>query len=338
LRRFSNTRRPRHEHIRLKEARMSQYHPQPVWELTRAAVSVAAWFVLFYRLHRPSALWRRIALLVAMPGAYAFWIFMPMSTVGNAVSWAAITVVFALVCGDLRRSLFTAFFYIGMEASIDNTRCALVAMLLGHYFPAYSPGYYAQYNLQYLLVLAASVYYCRVMRRFAGKPPVSSWLLTIAPPFGLWAVLTYYAVLGDALLFGGRELTAAGHFLQERGINIYGPGFCFGFFSILCNLGVFWVHTRNLALQSAQALAIEVSGAEPVWTAEGGLSAAFCEKYGLTAREKNIVEELMKGKTNKEIVGSLCISLKTVETYLSNLYRKTGVSNRFALYTLIKGA
>jgi hypothetical protein len=96
------------------------YKPQVLWELTRAFVSVAAWYVLFYRLHRPRALWRRIALLVAMPGAYAFWIFMPMSTLGNAVSWAAITVVFALVCGDLRRSLFTAFFYIGEVVLISR--------------------------------------------------------------------------------------------------------------------------------------------------------------------------------------------------------------------------
>jgi len=67
---------------------MNEYQPQILWELTRAAVCIAAWWVLFYRLHRPAALWRRITLLVA-----------------NAVSWAVITVVFAFICGDLRRSL-----------------------------------------------------------------------------------------------------------------------------------------------------------------------------------------------------------------------------------------
>jgi DNA-binding CsgD family transcriptional regulator len=314
------------------------YNPRILWELTRAAVSIAAWFVLFYRLHRPRALWRRIALLIAIPAAYAFWILYPMNTLGNAVSWAAITVVFAFICGDLRRSLFTAFFYIGMEASIDNTRCALVAMLLGHYFPAYSPGYYLQYNLQYLIVFAAAVYYHEVMKRYPGKPPVSSWLLTIVPPFGLWAVLTYYAVLGDALLFGGREVTALGHFAQEQGFNIYGPGFCFGAFSILCNLGVFYVHTRNLKLQNTQALNLEVSGAEPMWTLEKGLSAAFCKKYGLTDREKEMVEELMQGKTNKEIALKADIHFRTVENHLQSAYRKTGVTSRFALHTLIMGA
>jgi len=63
---------------------MDQYQPQIQWEITRAAVSIAAWWVLFYRLHRPESLWRRIVLLVAMPTAYAFWILMPMSIVANA--------------------------------------------------------------------------------------------------------------------------------------------------------------------------------------------------------------------------------------------------------------
>ena len=191
---------------------MSQYQPQILWEITRAVVCILAWWALFYRLHRPEALWRRVVLLVAMPAAYAFWIFLPMSIVANAVSWAAITVVFAFICGDLRRSLFTAFFYIGMEASIDNTRSALIALLFNEFFPSHSPGQYLQYNLQYLAVFGAACYFYAVMKRYRGIPKFSAWLLCIFPPLILWAVITYFAHVATPLL-------------EEQGLNIYGPGF-----------------------------------------------------------------------------------------------------------------
>jgi len=104
---------------------MNQYSMQIQWEITRAMVCIAAWWVLFYLLHRPQVRWRRITLLIAMPAAYAFWRFMAISTDNLAVksiSWAAITVLFAFICGDLRRTLFTASFYICMEMSINSTR------------------------------------------------------------------------------------------------------------------------------------------------------------------------------------------------------------------------
>jgi DNA-binding CsgD family transcriptional regulator len=303
---------------------MGQYQPQIQWELTRAVVSIAAWWVLFYRLHRPESLRRRIVLLIAIPAAYAFWILMPMSIVANAVSWAIITVVLAFICGDLRRSLFTAFFYIGMEASIDNTRSALIALLFNNFFPSHSPSQYLQYNLQYLVVFALCCCYYMVMRRYSGKLPLASWILIIIPPMILWAILTYFAHVADPLL-------------MEQGINVYGPGFCFGLFCILLNIGILYLYTRQLVIIDAQHLTIAVSDAEPIWTPESGLSGNFCKRYQLTGREKDIVEVMMRGKSNKEIADTLLISIRTVGTYLQNVYKKTGALNRFALYSLIKG-
>jgi DNA-binding CsgD family transcriptional regulator len=302
---------------------MNPYQPQIQWEITRAAVSLAAWYVLFYRLHKPEALWRRIALLIAMPTTYAFWIFVPMSVVANAVSWAAITVVFAFICGDLRRSLFTAFFYIGMEASIDNTRSALIALLFNRFFPSYSPEQYLQYNLQYLVVFALCCYYYTVIKRYSGKLPLAIWILIILPSMTQWAVLTYFTYVADPLL-------------MEQGINIYGPVFCFGLFGILLNLVILYFYIKRIIIIDAQQLTMEVSGTEPIWTPESGLSAKFCGRYSLTGREKEIVEVMMKGKSNKEIAGTVLISIRTVGNYLQNVYQKTGVPNRFALYSLIK--
>ncbi|GHV87081.1 hypothetical protein AGMMS50255_3770 [Spirochaetia bacterium] len=302
---------------------MNRYEPILIWELTRAASSIAAWWVLFYQMHRPPPLWRRIALLIAMPAAYTFWILTPMSVLQNAVSWALFPIVFAFLCGDLSRSLFTAFFYIGMEASIDNARSSLIALVFGHFLESRSPGYYLQYNLQYLLVLAVSICFYNIMKRYAAKPPFTAWILTVIPPFGLWAILTIFAVIGDPLLL-------------EAGINIYLPGFLFGIFSIFCNLGVFYVYTRALIQSDAQTLAMKVSGTPPVWTPETGLSPQFCAEFNLSDREKQAAEELLQGKSNKEIGESLFVSTRTVEFHLRNIYRKTGAPNRFALFAQVK--
>lgn len=51
----------------------------------------------------------------------------------------------------------------------------------------------------------------------------------------------------------------------------------------------------------------------------------------LSAREIEIAKLLAEGRTNAEIADTLCISTKTVETHISNIFRKTGVTNRVRL-------
>jgi ATP/maltotriose-dependent transcriptional regulator MalT len=51
----------------------------------------------------------------------------------------------------------------------------------------------------------------------------------------------------------------------------------------------------------------------------------------LTAREQEIVDLVAAGKTNREIAGICYLSEKTVESHLSNIFAKLGVSNRKAV-------
>lgn len=51
----------------------------------------------------------------------------------------------------------------------------------------------------------------------------------------------------------------------------------------------------------------------------------------LSAREIEIANLLAEGRTNAEIADTLCISTKTVETHITNIFRKTGVANRVQL-------
>jgi len=53
--------------------------------------------------------------------------------------------------------------------------------------------------------------------------------------------------------------------------------------------------------------------------------------YGLTPRELEVLAQVMKGLTNKEIGDALFISSVTVRTHVSRLIEKTGVRNRVEL-------
>lgn len=51
----------------------------------------------------------------------------------------------------------------------------------------------------------------------------------------------------------------------------------------------------------------------------------------LTAREQEILGQLAQGLTNQGIAKNLCLSVKTVDTHVANLMKKTGVNKRTQL-------
>ncbi len=61
----------------------------------------------------------------------------------------------------------------------------------------------------------------------------------------------------------------------------------------------------------------------------------FCEKFEISKREAEIIQEICKGKTNKEIGDSLYITLQTVKDHTHRIYSKTNVSNRVQLTNLV---
>ncbi|MFW5776037.1 MAG: helix-turn-helix domain-containing protein [Spirochaetota bacterium] len=64
-------------------------------------------------------------------------------------------------------------------------------------------------------------------------------------------------------------------------------------------------------------------------------SAGFLAAYGITPREADVLGCVLAGKPNKAIADELCVSVKTVETHLGSIYRKTGAEGRLALFSLI---
>lgn len=66
---------------------------------------------------------------------------------------------------------------------------------------------------------------------------------------------------------------------------------------------------------------------ESYGTAEGESVRAF-EEFGLTGREREILERVATGRSNKQIAGEFWLSEQTIKYHLTNVYRKLGVSSR----------
>jgi DNA-binding NarL/FixJ family response regulator len=57
-------------------------------------------------------------------------------------------------------------------------------------------------------------------------------------------------------------------------------------------------------------------------------SVRAAEEFGLTAREREILERVATGRSNKQIAGEFWLSEQTIKYHLTNVYRKLGVSSR----------
>lgn len=60
-------------------------------------------------------------------------------------------------------------------------------------------------------------------------------------------------------------------------------------------------------------------------------------KMHLTKREVEIVNAILRGKTNQKIANDFYISKRTVEKHMSNVYEKLNVTNRIQLFNICQG-
>jgi DNA-binding CsgD family transcriptional regulator len=62
------------------------------------------------------------------------------------------------------------------------------------------------------------------------------------------------------------------------------------------------------------------------------------DHYGVTKRERQIVEKICLGKTNKQIADELYISLQTVKDHTHRIYSKLGINSRMQLVQVMNAA
>lgn len=63
--------------------------------------------------------------------------------------------------------------------------------------------------------------------------------------------------------------------------------------------------------------------------------ASFTSSRGISPREKEVMDLIFSGDSYQVISDKLSISLSTVKTHISNIFRKTGTSNKVELIALI---
>jgi len=64
---------------------------------------------------------------------------------------------------------------------------------------------------------------------------------------------------------------------------------------------------------------------------DNSINTHFSELKVLSKREKQIVEKVLKGKSNCQTASELAITERTVKTHINNIYRKTNTKSRLDL-------
>lgn len=95
-------------------------------------------------------------------------------------------------------------------------------------------------------------------------------------------------------------------------------------FVLLLLAGVFWAWHR----WRIQSVTLRLKS-------ETELQRTF-SKYKISSREREILQLVLKGMSNKDIEDKLFISVKTVKAHIYNIYRKLGVQNRLELINAIQ--
>ncbi|WUH97799.1 helix-turn-helix transcriptional regulator [Spirillospora sp. NBC_00431] len=89
-----------------------------------------------------------------------------------------------------------------------------------------------------------------------------------------------------------------------------------------------WVASHGQVLEGTDDVALIVQAASAQQ-----LLPAFCDWYGISARERQIIAHLREARAPKQIARYLGLSVHTVNDHLKAIFRKTGASGRDELLT-----
>ncbi|MEJ2005562.1 MAG: LuxR C-terminal-related transcriptional regulator [Cyclobacteriaceae bacterium] len=129
------------------------------------------------------------------------------------------------------------------------------------------------------------------------------------------AMIMASLMLGFACLQYLLVLSAADHIFLR-------VGYLFLFFLLNSAMGVFLVYAGDFPVKETGE--------------DSATFASFAEKYGITAREQEVIQEIYKGKTNREIADTLFVTVQTIKDHTHRIYQKTNVRNRNQLTSLLR--
>jgi two-component system nitrate/nitrite response regulator NarL len=137
--------------------------------------------------------------------------------------------------------------------------------------------------------------------------------LSAGPPLPTRSVILT-AAIADEQITEALRLGARGVVLKDASTQLLVK-------SIRCVVaGEFWIGRGNVqGLIQALQMAHSAPPEDPV------------KRFGLTARELEVINTIVEGYSNKEIAHRFSISEQTVKHHLSSIFDKVGVSNRLEL-------
>lgn len=186
---------------------------------------------------------------------------------------------------------------------------------------------YLFYTLRQLFFLATSVFFFIKLRN-TNEAPETARYRRKAPIMKTFSALVILVLLEDfvvMLLFTAPEQidNPFVEFVFRRNVAEIILCLCIAGYSIHYSLSILKLRQEMAALPAAD---------RPSRSSQANDSLAyFSSKYGLSAREKEILSYMLDGKTNQQIAQALQVSLGTVKTHTHHIFKKVGVSNRIEL-------
>ncbi|MCG5213758.1 LuxR family transcriptional regulator [Streptosporangium sp. KLBMP 9127] len=133
---------------------------------------------------------------------------------------------------------------------------------------------------------------------------------------------------GERLIDGGRALLAAGLAYGEAGEREAGRERLRAAAEVFAGCGAHNLHAQTLREQRRLGVRVGASAR----TANARVASG---PYGLSPRESEIAELVVQGHTNQQIAEKLFLSVRTVETHLSRVFTKLGVTSRVGVATTL---
>ena len=169
------------------------------------------------------------------------------------------------------------------------------------------------WDLDYLALLGIHVYAATILLR-GFKRIESPWLRSLIRSF--------------LVFFGVFALLAAGQFVVQNIPTT--PGFLHDY--PLVEL-LYYMGFVILAI-----FYISRFFAEPGRGAAFNLPEQFVRRFGISHRERDIIEMMAKGFSNNAIADKLYISTLTVKNHVYHIYQKTGAGNKVQLLNMINSS
>lgn len=161
-----------------------------------------------------------------------------------------------------------------------------------------------------------------------------NWLVRTHMALGLAMTAVLFFVFLGLATCRDRELTEA----QRRSVRCLGSGLLLGHLALAGSAAL----PRPAHLPVLAAALLWLNAVPLLWLrarfdAHDGTAAvaALVRECGITRREREVMELIAQGRSNKEIEERLCISFSTVKNHAYSLYRKLGVRSRAQLIHLV---